>query len=249
MRAKERWLDPPDELSLEAGELHIWRVRLDQQPAAHLDRLRSLLSVDEQERADRFHFPRHRQRYIVSRGTLRILIGRYLNRQPHSLSFSYGLQGKPALVEQSTPEPLEFNVAHSEDVALIGFIWGRSVGVDVEHIRSLKDMRQMASRFFSAEEYQTWLSVPAQKQDEAFFNCWTRKEAYIKVIGEGLSHPLNRFVVTLLPGEPGQLLTVDGSSTLAKKWQMVALHPTVDFAAAAAVEGGWERLRCWYYHS
>jgi 4'-phosphopantetheinyl transferase len=149
----------------------------------------------------------------------------------------------------STPERLEFNVAHSEQTALFGFIWGRPVGVDVEHIRSLKDMKQMAKRFFSAEEYEAWLAVSAEQQDEAFFNCWTRKEAYIKALGTGLSHPLDRFVVTLKPGDPGRLLTVDGSATTAKKWQMQALHPTADFAAAVAVEGGWKRLRRWYFHS
>ncbi len=249
MVEKERWLDPPEQLALEAGDLHIWRVWLDQQPPANLTRLRQLLSSDEQKRADRFYFPHHRERYTVARGTLRLLLGRYLDRPPESLTFSYGSQGKPTLTAVSTPERLEFNVAHSENVALIGFIWGRPIGVDVEHIRSLKDMKQMAARFFSEIEYQSWLTIPAEQQDEAFFNCWTRKEAYIKVIGEGLSHPLNRFVVTLKPGEPGQLLTVDDSASAAKNWQMQALHPTADFAAAVAVEGGWERLRCWYFHS
>jgi 4'-phosphopantetheinyl transferase len=108
-------------------------------------------------------------------------------------------------------------------------------------------MDQMAARFFSAVEYQAWQTVPAEQQDQAFFNCWTRKEAYIKVIGEGLSHPLDRFVVTLRPGEPGRLLSVDENSALAEKWQMQALHPAADFAAAVAVEGGWQRLRCWYF--
>ena len=249
MTDRERWLDPPDELQLERDDLHIWRVWLGQQPPSHLSKLREILSPDEQERADRFHFPHHREWYIVARGTLRTLLGRYLNCPPQSLTFAYGEQGKPVLADMPPSERLEFNVAHSEAVGLIGFIWGRPVGVDIEHIRSLKDMGQMAKRFFSAEEYQTWTAVPAHQQDQAFFNCWTRKEAYIKVIGEGLSHPLNRFVVTLKPGESGRLVTVDGSAAKAEKWQMQAVHPTADFAAAVAVEGGWDRLRCWYFHS
>jgi 4'-phosphopantetheinyl transferase len=105
----------------------------------------------------------------------------------------------------------------------------------------------MAKRFFSTEEYRVWESVSAEQQAEAFFNCWTRKEAYIKVIGEGLSHPLNRFVVTLRPGEDGRLVTVDGSKKMAERWQLQALHPAPGYAAAVTVEGGWERLRCWYY--
>jgi 4'-phosphopantetheinyl transferase len=245
---RERWLEPPPTVTLEANELHVWRARLDQQPAVYLARLRELLSPDEQQRAGRFYFPHHRERYIVARGTLRILLGRYLNLLPETLSFTYGPQGKPALANEiNGPEPLHFNVAHSEHVALYGFIWGRPVGVDVEYIRSMKDMDQMAARFFSAVEYQAWQTVPAEQQDQAFFNCWTRKEAYIKVIGEGLSHPLDRFVVTLRPGEPGRLLSVDENSALAEKWQMQALHPAADFAAAVAVEGGWQRLRCWYF--
>ncbi len=245
---RERWLDPPEKVDLEPGDLHVWRVWLDQQPVSYLTRLREILSKDEQERADRFHFPIHRERYIVARGTLRHILGRYLNRPPETVSFSYGDQGKPALANNNAPVPLEFNVAHSEQIALLGFIWGRQVGVDVEYVRSMKDMAQMAKRFFSAEENQIWQSVPAEHQDQAFFNCWTRKEAYIKVIGEGLSHPLNRFVVTLKPGEPGRLVTVDGSLELAQQWQMQALHPTSGYAAAVVVEGGWNRLRCWYYH-
>lgn len=247
MNEREQWLDPPEQLALEPGDLHIWRVWLDQQPAVYLAQLREILSLDERARADRFHFPIHRERYTVARGTLRILLGRYLHCPPESIAFSYGPQGKPALTAMSTPEPLEFNVAHSGQVALLGFIWGRPVGVDVEHIRPLKDIAQMAARFFSAEEYQVWQSVAAEEQDAAFFNCWTRKEAYIKVIGEGLSHPLDRFVVTLRPGEPGRLLTVDGSAAPAQKWQMQALHPTPGYAAAVTVEGGWNRLRCWYF--
>jgi 4'-phosphopantetheinyl transferase len=247
MRTVEQWLDPPEQVTLEAGELHIWRAWLDQQPAVYLGQLRGLLSDDERGRAERFHFPIHRERYIVARGTLRILLGRYLDCPPERIGFSYGPKGKPSLADVSTPERLEFNVAHSEQVAVLGFIWGRPVGVDVEHIRSMKDMAQVAARFFSAEEYKIWQAVSAEQQDEAFFNCWTRKEAYIKVIGEGLSHPLNRFVVTLKPGEAGRLITVDGSPTLAEKWQMEALHATPGYAAAVAVEGGWERLRCWYF--
>jgi 4'-phosphopantetheinyl transferase len=243
---KEMWLDGPEELILKSGELHVWRAWLDQQPTAHLAHLRQLLSPDEQERADRFHFPIHRERYIVARGTLRILLGRYLNRPPETITLSYGPQGKPALDDNSAGQ-LEFNVTHSEQTALFAFIRGKPVGVDVEHIRSMKDMAQMAKRFFSAEEYRIWQSVPPEEQDQAFFNCWTRKEAYIKVIGEGLSHPLNSFVVTLRPDEPGRLVTVDGSTELGKRWQMQALHPAQDYAAAVAVEGGWQRLRCWYF--
>jgi 4'-phosphopantetheinyl transferase len=247
MNERERWLDPPERVVLEAGELHVWRAWLDQQTAVYLRQLRELLSEDERERAARFHFPIHRERYIVARGTLRVLLGRYLNCTPETISFTYGPQGKPALADVTTPERLEFNVAHSEQVALFGFVWGRPVGVDVEHVRSLKDMDQIASRFFSAEEYRIWQAVSAEQQDQAFFNCWTRKEAYIKVIGEGLTHPLDRFVVTLKPGEVGRLITVDGSAALANKWQMEALYPAAGYVAAVAVEGGWERLRCWYW--
>lgn len=249
MKELEQWLDPPEQLVLEPGDLHVWRVWLDQQPAVYLSRLRELLSPDERTRADRFYFPIHRERYTVARGTLRILLGRYLDCPPESIKFSYGPQGKPALAEFTTPTRLEFNVAHSEQVALLGFSWGRPVGVDVEHIRSLSDMAQMAARFFSAEEYQVWQTVAAEEQATAFFNCWTRKEAYIKVIGEGLSHPLDRFVVTLRPGEPGHLLSVEGSAALAQRWQMQALHPTPGYAAAVAVEDGWNRLRYWYFRS
>jgi 4'-phosphopantetheinyl transferase len=236
------WHPPPDSPKLGSDEVHVWRVSLDL-PSAHLDRLRQTLAADERERADRFVFPKDRNHFVAARGALRAILGRYLGEAPGSLRFTYNVHGKPALDRE--PGGLRFNVSHSHGLAVIAVTHGRDVGVDVEHIQPDRADEQIARRFFSPREVAALLALPEDQQPEAFFTCWTRKEAFVKARGEGLSIPLDQFDVSLAPGEPATLLRANGDQV--SRWSLHALDPGPDFAAALAVEGhGW-RLSCWQW--
>jgi 4'-phosphopantetheinyl transferase len=238
------WQSPPERLFLPADEVHVWRAALDLD-ATRIQDLQDLLSPDERERADQFRFPIHRQRFIAARGLLRTVLARYLATQPKTLRFRYGPFGKPALADAASAGGLCFNVAHSEGLALFAVARNREVGVDLESLgRKLAD-DQIAERFFSPNEVAALRALPAELQREGFFNCWTRKEAYIKARGKGLSLPLNQFTVSLSPGEPARLLATPGEPAEASKWTLRELSPGEGFAAALAVKGdGWQ-LRCW----
>ncbi len=230
---------PPPDLARDRG-IHIWSVRLDP-PEGRVRELARLLSADEAERAARFRFDRHRRRFTVGRGVLRQLLGRYLGVDPAQIAFRYGHRGKPELAEGSPAGRLHFNLSHSEELALYALTWGRELGVDVEQIRPLEDLEQIAERFFAAGERGVLRAVPDPLKARAFFNCWTRKEAYIKAVGEGLALPLDSFEVTLAPGEPARMLSMDGDAEKAGGWTLSEFEPEPGFVGALAVEGlGWQ---------
>lgn len=241
MTAREpSWSIPAHPPALCDGDIHVWRTALDR-PASIVGPLRQSLSSDEQARADRFHFERDRRRYIVGRGALRSILSGYLNADPHRLQFRYGHNGKPALISNA----LQFNVAHSRGLALVAVTPQQEVGVDVEYMRPVLDADQLAERFFSARESAALRSLPAHERHAAFFTCWTRKEAYIKAIGEGLSQPLDQFDVSLAPGEPPHFLSIRGDRAEAQHWSLFSLAPDENYAAAIAVrECGWQ-VSCW----
>ncbi|KAA3659253.1 MAG: 4'-phosphopantetheinyl transferase, partial [Chloroflexi bacterium] len=207
-----QWQHAHDGIKLAANQVHVWVVSLNRAEAERRN-LYQHLSADERDRAGRFHFDRDRFHYIVGRGILRQLIGRYLGINPAQIEFEYGEYGKPMIhTTQQMPDGwLEFNLSHSHGMALYAFVIDREVGVDIEQIRPLSDAHSIAERYFSASEYEKFTAVPPTLQPQAFFNCWTRKEAYIKAIGDGLTCPLDAFDVTLTPGRPAQLLRIRGS--------------------------------------
>jgi len=226
-----RWPAGPAYPVLEAGAVHVWAALLDR-PADKTQALRRLLAPDEQARADRFRFDVHRDRYIVARGVLRTLLGRYLAVPPQRVQFVYSAHDKPSLPGGQ----LAFNVSHSQQVGLFAFCPETAVGVDVEQIRPMPDGEEIAARFFSADDNARFLAVPPAQRDLAFFNCWTRKEAFIKAIGEGLSHPLDVFDVTLQPDEPARILRLHGRAELAARWSLIHLDPADGFVGALALE-------------
>jgi 4'-phosphopantetheinyl transferase len=214
-------------------------------PASQIHRLRHTLAADELERAERFHFEKDRQHFIAGRGLLRLILGHYLDTTPSQLRFHYSDYGKPALVLSPRQAPLNFNVSHSYGLALYAVTLGREVGLDVEKIRSDLEYEEIAERFFSPRESAVLLRLPTEVKPRAFFNCWTRKEAYIKARGEGLSLPLDQFDVSLAPGEPARLLDVRGDPQEASRWSLQALKPVSGYVAALAVEGSDWHLKCW----
>lgn len=235
----DKWQPMLYEPILGLTEVHVWLAWLDL-PADRINNLASTLADDESERAQRFHFERDRNRYVVSRGLLRQLIGRYLKRNPAQLRLIYGPNGKPELAGHETDHTLHFNLAHSGEIVLYAFSQERPIGIDVEKIRKLSDADGLAKRFFSAKEYSAWRSLARRDRLAAFFRCWTSKEAFIKALGEGLSYPLDQFDVTLSPDEPAGLLAIAGDEEEAKRWSVQALYPAQDYAAAVVALGNWQ---------
>ena len=240
------WPPAPADVVLTAADVHVWCVFLNR-TAAELDALLPTLSSEEQTRANRFYFIRDKNRFVVSHGALRAILGRYLDAAPAQLAFTQGQQGKPELAPAFAASRLQFNLSHSGDIALCAVAYESVLGVDVEQIRTVVDATQIARRFFSARENEAFAAVPDVEKPQAFFNCWTRKEAYIKAIGEGLSCPLDAFDVSLAPGEPARILQIRGSEAAAGRWSLVALSPAADYVGALVVEGGDSRLSCWQW--
>lgn len=240
------WRLPPETLILGSDEVHVWRATLDQ-TTSQIENFRHTLAADEQARAERFYFRRDREHFIVARGVLRALLGFYLNKAPECLSFRYSSHGKPALARESGGDTVRFNLSHSRGVALYAVTRGREVGIDLEYIRSDLEVEQIAERFFSCREIATLRALPIDLRTYAFFLCWTRKEAYIKARGEGLSLPLDQFDVSLIPGEPAALLSTHRGSHEALRWSLQELTPAPSYVAALGVEGhGWG-LACWQW--
>ncbi len=218
----------------------MWRADLDQ-PPPRIRELAQTLSVDECERAERFHCPEQQNRFIVARGVLRILLGGYLNRAPQALRFCYAEHGKPALDEAA----LRFNLSHSHTLALYAVALNVPVGIDVEYSRRKVAREQVAARFFAPEEVAALEATPIPLKDRAFFACWTRKEAYLKARGDGVSLPLDSFAVAL--GEKAALLRCEGDPGEVIRWSLQALDPGPDYAAALCVEGACWQLRCYQW--
>jgi 4'-phosphopantetheinyl transferase len=240
------WCSPPSALVLGGDEIHVWRASLDQPRSLSEGFLRTL-AADERERAARFYFAKDRDHFIVARGVLRTILSRYLNRMPERVTFCYGAHGKPALAGDNGSDAIRFNVAHSHGVALYAVTRGREVGIDLERIRLDLAVMEIAERFFSRREVAALRTLPTEAQHHAFFRCWTRKEAYIKARGEGLSLPLDEFDVSLAPGEPAALLGTQRDPCEAFHWSLWELPLAANYAAALAVAGhGW-RLACWQW--
>lgn len=232
------WSSPPNQPVLDATDVHVWLVSLGQ-PAQIVEGLGRLLAADEQARANRFHFETDRRHFIVARGYLRTILGRYLQIAPAQVEFTYADHGKPQLA--SPLNELKFNLAHSGGLALYAFTRIGEVGVDIEHIRPEFTGGDIAERFFSVMEVDCLNRLPQVVRHQAFFNCWTRKEAFIKAKGMGLSLPLDQFDVTLAPDAPAALLRTGWDEDEAARWSLTAIDIEPGYAAAVAIEShGWQ---------
>jgi 4'-phosphopantetheinyl transferase len=238
-RPTHEWTsDHGGDLLIAPSEVHVWRVPLDS-PAAVLEPLAATLSLEERARAEKFFFDRDRNAYIAARGALRQLLARYLGRPPRELQFAYESRGKPFLASPAVAQPLNFNVAHSRNIALLAFSAGPPVGVDVEFIRTDIASEEIAVRYFAPQEVAELRALPPEQRPEAFFLGWTRKEAYIKALGDGLQIPLASFCVSLTPSEPATLESADSS-----RWTLRNLSPGPGYAGALVAEGKNWNLRC-----
>ncbi len=240
------WETPPPYPVLGECETHVWRVTLQVAPHYILD-LSRLLAADEAARAARFRFARDHDRFIVARAALRSIVGLYVNQKPGEVTFVYGQHGKPALAMDAGTAHVQFNMSHSDGLALCGVTLGRQIGIDVERIRPEIADETIAEHYFSQREISTLRALPPALQTEAFFTCWTRKEAYIKATGKGLALPLAQFDVSMAPGEPAALLSTRPDLGEARRWSMHHLEPGEGYAAALVVEGAMDRVVCWQW--
>ena len=268
------WLPPPKNVALAADEVHVWRASLHVTETVFA-RLYATLTGAEQNRASRYRFPQDRQRFVVARGWLRAILGAYLGIEGAQLRFAYNPHGKPELDaaedltrisagrrvirssrrQKAAPSPsrpalhgkLQFNLTHSEDLALYAVSSGRRVGIDAEQIRPGFADGTLAESFFAPREVTALRSLPASDQEPAFFACWTRKEAYLKARGEGLVMPLDAFEVSLLPGDPPALLHAPSHPSELRRWSLCELELGPEYAASLAVEGQRWRLCLWQH--
>jgi 4'-phosphopantetheinyl transferase len=230
---------PGADWRLTSQRIDLWPIQLSGDTSA-LHVCETLLSSDELMRAAAFRFEHLRHSYTFAHGVLRLVLGRYANLNPAELRFAIGERGKPRLI---SAEDVEFNLSHSDDVALLGVTTGCEIGVDVEKIRAVEDMENLTHTYFCRAESEELKSVAFEQRREAFFRCWTRKEAYLKAIGDGLRTPLDSFRVTLRPGEPARMLEIKGSSDAAGPWSLYTVDTIPGCAAAVAHLGEMRSLR------
>ncbi|MCA1684615.1 MAG: 4'-phosphopantetheinyl transferase superfamily protein [Planctomycetia bacterium] len=234
--------DPaPGVVDASHGEVHVWKVTLDP-PGPVLSRFDLTLNDDERKRRDRFRTETLRRRFLAGRGSLRAILGAYLRCPPENVALAYGVHGKPRLADPGDPA-VEFNLAHSHDVALCAVTLGRAVGVDVEAVRPLDNSERIIERFFSPREQSDFLALPHPERLAAFFRGWSRKEAFLKATGTGLATRLDSFDVTL--GPFAALLRVGEDPSEAPRWSLLDLDPGPGYAAAVAVRGGHFALKTW----
>jgi 4'-phosphopantetheinyl transferase len=198
--------------------------------------------LGERERAARFVFPEVRRAFVQGRLFLRRALGRILERDPASLAFSLEGNGKPVLNERA----LAFNLSHSGGEAVLAFSPTGPVGVDIEIVERQRDLEGLAQRYFAAEEYAALMTLPSDQRAAAFYRCWTRKEAFIKALGEGLSHPLDAFAVTFVEQAPPTFVRLDRGETSA--WRLFDLDVGGRFAGAVVVPSSITRLTRFALH-
>ena len=232
----QTWRQPRlDGLALGSEDIHLWSVTLDV-PDECVAILMKTLSPEERQRAERFHFARHRRRFTAARFFLRRLLAAYTGTAAECLRFSYGPQGKPALLDGS----LHFNLSHSGELAIVALSLSRPLGVDVERLRPVTDVLKIARRFFSASEQQALSQTAESRRNQAFMRCWTRKEAYIKAVGGGLSIALDSFDVSL--DEPPRFLKLPNDPDKTLPWSLYHLQPGPGYVGALAISGQNWRL-------
>ena len=176
-------------------------------------------------------------------------MGSYLNIQPGDVKLSTEQNGKPVLACSTDSNSLYFNTSHSQSIVLYGFTYLDEIGVDIEFKRTFKDMMQISERYFSQAENEILINLPEFNRAEGFFNCWTRKEAFIKTHGEGLSRSLKSFDVSILPETEAKLMSVDGSSEKAREWSLIQLNVAESYAAAACIKGIPGEISCFTWGS
>jgi 4'-phosphopantetheinyl transferase len=238
---------PDGKLPLDSNEVHVWRVSLNRSAESVAD-FRAKLAPEEIKRADRFCFEKDRRRYVVKQALLRIILSKfYLGCRPVEIRFGTNRYGKPHLKRRFNGKGFYFNCADSGELALFAFARKAMIGIDVECRRPVPDAEKIAAQTFSGAENLALLSLPPHLKQNAFFNCWTRKEAFIKAVGKGLSYPLKRFEVSIIPGAAARLIRVADDAEEAARWSLVSLLPMPGYTGALAVKMKKLAISFWRY--
>lgn len=237
------WPPPANTWTLDDDAIHVWVAALDLPPETQTV-FERVLSMEELERARRFHFERDRRRYVATHGLLRCLLSRYLSLAPNAVRLAADRHGKPHIVPEMNAAGLQFNLSHSAELALFGFTRHRRIGVDLEKVRPDFAIDDVAANHFSHHELAQLRSLPAAQQADAFFTCWTRKEALLKACGCGLAVGLQAIEVSFLPNEPAQILQAPGI-TPEQRWSVTHLVPAPGFVGAVVAEGQVSRVGTW----
>ncbi len=241
------WQSPPDRLLLGQETVHVWRANLDLS-SAQISHLHSVLSTDEIIRAERFRFEQHKNRFIAARGILRKLLGQYLKVSPKNLEFRYGERGKPELADSRTANNLQFNLSHSQDLALFGFATHARIGVDIERLKPMPDAIKMAQRFFTPQESTLVRDRVGIKQMQMFFRLWTAKEAYLKALGTGLSGSLSSFNIEFHSNGRIGLSSTREDAEATAKWFLCSCVPTSNYIGAVAVDTNANRKQIYFWN-
>jgi 4'-phosphopantetheinyl transferase len=241
------WQNPLNQPTLTDNQVHVWRANLDL-PTVTIEELAAILSSDEIERANRFHFSKDRKRFIAARSILRQLLGNYLQITPDKLEFEYSDRGKPRLSASMPNSSLQFNVSHSHEYALYGFIYDQAIGVDIEYLREMSDAVKIAERFFSPREFKLIASYPKEQQHQVFFKFWTAKEAYLKATGTGLAGSIADVEISLDHTKSPKLLTIQGNKTAAASWSMYSCIPANNYLATIAVAIPITEQQVYFWH-
>jgi 4'-phosphopantetheinyl transferase len=241
---EELFHDPtPGSFDLNDGQIHVWRVNVDQSPSS-VERFAQMLSSDEQERAAQFRRVKDCDRFIVARGSLRVILARYLDREPHQLRFVYGEQGKPALAADSQ-KAVRFNVSHSQSLALFAVARDCEVGIDLEAVQTDFDVEGISRRYLPAREAALICAAPVEMRHEIFFTCWTLKEAYVKASGSGLSTLLEQIEILPDANSSGMIFGITAEAEESSRWWSHRLPALPGYAAALVAARRRMEVRCW----
>jgi 4'-phosphopantetheinyl transferase len=238
------WSSAPVDFSLSGDDVHIWCTCLNF-PHGLIERMAQILSNDELKRAERFHFRRHRTRFIAAHAFLRKLLAEYANIEAKRITFEYGSNGKPFLSEKFSQEKIRFNLSHSRDYALMAFARNREIGVDLEYIKEFADMYTVAKQVFSSKDNAVLQLLAETERMKAFYTFWTRKEAYLKAIGKGLSAALDTIDISSDSLDESIIVLSEGTTEGQNQWTIQDLNPLAGFAAAFAIEGTGAIHHCW----
>ena len=229
-------------IDLAGDEIHVWSASL-VQPENVVANLTELLSDDEKARANRFYFAKDRAHFIVGRGLLRKFLGNYLGLDPAWVAFDYGPFGKPALKAGEITHTLQFNLSHSNGLALYAFGWNRALGIDVEYVRAMANEDDFAAQIFSASESALIASLAGDQKRRAFFKIWTCKEAFFKASGDGLTRPIDQAEIAIDAEENARLVSIAGDRKQALGWRLKTFQPGINYQAALAFQGNQAKIR------
>jgi len=239
---KNTWQKTPDRLSLSEDHVDIWICDL-KQVSGDINNFYSILSEDERDRADKLKVEDKKQQYIITKGTLRQRLGLLTNIEPEDFVFEYLKHGKPVIANKHQCADITFNVSHSHDLALIAIAQKRSIGIDIEKINRESNHQALMTRFFSMAEQSEFQCIPEADRAKAFCACWTRKEAFIKAVGDGVIYGLDKFDVTVDPENQTPEINLHKSSN--ETWSAINLPINDEYMACLASNRVSLRVRCW----